>query len=209
MNLALRLVLPFLALLSGFHAVAQTAVEPAYEEETARSRALMQKAINFYREQGDSAFPVFSCQGEFIDDQLYVYVVDTGGVMLASGGPSVMLIGRNLSNVLDAKLKAAFFKALVDPEGRRHDAEFRWMNWNDGKVERKHAYYQRVGDRILAVGYYLPRSNPEQAKALLDQASTAIREDPAATFRRTLHGLAAAAHPKPQADHQRCQSPGA
>lgn len=183
MNLTLRLILPLLALLPALHVFAQTAVDPAYEEDAARARALLQKAIDFYHKQGDNAFPVFSRQGEFIDNQLYVYVVDTRGVMLASGGPSVMLIGRDVSSVLDTELQAAFRQALNEPEGRMHDAEYRWTNWTDGKVERKHAYYQRVGDRIVAVGYYLPRSNLAQAKALLDQASAAIQENPVATFK--------------------------
>nr|AEO27367.1 hypothetical protein [Pseudomonas sp. 19-rlim] len=183
MNLVLRVALFLLALLPGLQAFAQTAVDPAYQEEAGRARALLQKAIDFYKEQGDSAFPVFSRQGGFIDEQLYVYVVDTRGVMLASGGPSVMLIGRDVTSVLDPELKTVFLKALNEPEGQMRDAEYRWMNWNDGKVERKHAYYQRVGDRILAVGYYLPRANPAQARALLDQASDAIRENPEATFK--------------------------
>jgi cytochrome c len=111
-----------------------------------------------------------------------VYVVATQGVMLASGGPSVMLVGRDASSVLPDELKTAFQKALAEPEGQMRTAEYRWTNWNDGKIQRKHTYYRRIGDRVLAVGYYMPRANPTQAKTLLEQASMAVKADPQATL---------------------------
>jgi hypothetical protein len=80
------------------------------------------------------------------------------------------LIGRDVSEVLAPDLQKAFKDALLVPEGNGiQQAEYRWQNWADGKVERKHVYYQRIGQRILAVGYYLPRASAEQAKALLDK----------------------------------------
>lgn len=177
-----RALLLLLVLLPLSFAQAQPTEDAAYKEDAEKARALLQKAVDYYREHQDKALAVFSRQGEFIDGQLYVYVIDTKGVMLASGGPSVILVGRDVSNVLDEDLKQVFAKALREPEGQMHDAEYRWVNWNDGKVQRKHTYYQRIGDRVLAVGYYLPRSSPEQAKTLLDRASTAISQEPQATF---------------------------
>ncbi|MHC8380498.1 cache domain-containing protein [Pseudomonas sp. LB3P14] len=179
MVLVARALLVLLTLLPGLDAIAQTKVDTTYEQEARDAKALLQKAVSYYQAHGDEAFAAFSRQGEFINGQLYVYVVDTNGVMLASGGPSVLLVGQNMSDVLTGELKEAFDQAVTKPEGTVHDGEYRWSNWQDaGKVERKHAYFQRVGNRVLAVGYYLPRSNPQQAKQLLDQASEAIRQDP-------------------------------
>jgi hypothetical protein len=45
------------------------------------------KALAYYHDNGDKAFAAFSRQGEFVDKDRYVFVVDTKGVMLASGGP--------------------------------------------------------------------------------------------------------------------------
>jgi hypothetical protein len=47
--------------------------------------ALLEKALAYYHENGDKAFAAFSRQGEFVDKDRYVFVLDTNGVMLASG----------------------------------------------------------------------------------------------------------------------------
>ncbi|MEB3733917.1 hypothetical protein ULF88_06790 [Halopseudomonas pachastrellae] len=56
------------------------------------------------------------------------------------------------------------------------------MNWSDGKVERKHVFYQKVDGKTFAVGYYLPRSSEAAATALLNAAAAAIEADPDATI---------------------------
>ncbi|HEF4757741.1 TPA: cache domain-containing protein [Pseudomonas putida] len=145
--------------------------------------ALLEKALAYYHDNGDKAFAAFSRQGEFVDKDRYVFVVDTKGVMLASGGPSAALIGRDVSEVLGPDLQKSFKNALSVPEGNGiQQAEYRWQNWADGKVERKHVYYQRIGQRIIAVGYYLPRASAEQAMALLNKAATDLAKDEKGTL---------------------------
>lgn len=148
------------------------------DDQAQAARALLEKALAYYHEQGDRAFAAFSRQGEFVDQDRYVFVVDTHGVMLASGGPSSALIGRDVSEVLGADLRKAFKAALATPDNSGiQQAEYRWQNWKDGKVERKRVFYQRVGERILAVGYYLPRASAEQARAFLAKATTELGKD--------------------------------
>lgn len=145
--------------------------------------ALLEKALAYYHENGDKAFAAFSRQGEFVDKDRYVFVQDTKGVMLASGGPSSALIGRDVSETLGPDLQKTFKDALKVPEGNGiQQAEYRWQNWADGKIERKHVYYQRVGQRILAVGYYLPRASAEQAMALLNKAAADLAKDEKGTL---------------------------
>nr|WP_296180048.1 cache domain-containing protein [Pseudomonas sp. UBA1879] len=152
-------------------------------QEAAAAKALLEKAVAHYRQVGDKALAEFSRQGEFVDGERYVFVTDTSGVMLASGGPSVALIGRDISSVLDPDLQKAFKGVLQTPESAGiQQAEYRWQNWRDGKVERKRVYFQRVANRILAVGYYLPRAAPQQARALLDKASNALAQDQSSTL---------------------------
>ncbi|WP_249671965.1 cache domain-containing protein [Pseudomonas abieticivorans] len=153
------------------------------DQDAEAARALLEKALAYYHDNGDKAFAAFSRQGQFIQDDRYVFVVDTKGVMLASGGPSAALIGRDVSEVLGPDLRQAFEKALKTPEANGiQEAEYRWQNWKDGKVERKRVYFQRVGERILAVGYYLPRASAEQAKALLDKAASDLQKDEKGTL---------------------------
>lgn len=156
----------------------------AQEADAQAAKALLEKALAYYHKQGDKAFAAFSRQGEFIDQDRYVFVVDTKGVLLASGGPSSALIGRDVSEVLGPDLRQSFKDALKVPENQGiQQADYRWQNWNDGKVEHKHVFYQRVGERILAVGYYLPRATPEQARALRNKAVEALVKDEAGTLK--------------------------
>ncbi|MDR9754582.1 cache domain-containing protein [Pseudomonas sp. SZMC_28357] len=154
------------------------------EQEDARAaKALLEKALAYYHDNGDKAFAAFSRQGEFVDKDRYVFVVNTQGVMLASGGPSSVLIGRDVSNALEPDVRKGFQEVLKKPESNGiQQTEYHWRNWADGKVERKHVFYQRVGERILAVGYYQPRASAEQAKALLDKAAADLTKDEKGTL---------------------------
>ena len=164
--------------------VGQVHAAAAEDADAQAAKALLEKALAYYQTNGDKAFAAFSRQGEFVDQDRYVFVVDTKGVLLASGGPSSALIGRNVSEVLGPDLNKSFKDALAVPEGSGiQQADYRWQNWNDGKVERKHVYYQRVGQRILAVGYYLPRATPEHARALRNKAVKALEKDPVGTLK--------------------------
>ncbi|MDQ0739143.1 cache domain-containing protein [Pseudomonas sp. W4I3] len=172
--------LTWLLLLCGSQVHAVT----AQDADAQAAKALLEKALAYYQSNGDKALAAFSRQGEFIDQDRYVFVVDTKGVLLASGGPSSALIGRDVSEVLGPDLQASFKQAISAPEGQGiQQADYRWQNWNDGKVENKHVFYQRVGERILAVGYYLPRATPEQARALRNKAVNALVKDEAGTLK--------------------------
>lgn len=183
MNKVLILILLSLFSMSGM--LRAESVPSGYEQEAEEARALLTQAIARYKETGDNALAEFSRQGEFTRGNLYIYVVDTQGKMLASGGPSVFLIGRDISPLLDDSLRQAFSKVLEAPQTDEiQSAEYRWLNWQDNQIERKRAYYQRVDDKIFAAGYYLPRSSKAEAQLLLDDTITAITQDPDATLQR-------------------------
>jgi hypothetical protein len=167
-------------LLGAFALLLVNAVAQADEE--ARARQLLQRAVDYYQVQGDAAFAAFSRQGEFIDGEHYVFVVDTQGTMLASGGTSAVLIGRDVSLALEPELREAFRQALEGGDGEVRQAEYRWMNARDGRVERKRVFFQRVGDRVIAVGLYLPRATPEQAEQLLERTVEALEQDSEASI---------------------------
>ena len=173
-------LLALLALLF-FNATAQA-------DDEARARQLLQRAVDYYKVQGDAAFAAFSRQGEFIDGEHYVFVVDTQGTMLASGGTSAVLIGRDVTQALEPELREGFRQALAGKEGELRQTEYRWMNARDGRVERKRVFFQRVGDRVIAVGLYLPRATPQQAEQLLARTVQALQQDPEASI-AAINGL--------------------
>ncbi|SDS89711.1 MULTISPECIES: cache domain-containing protein [Pseudomonadaceae] len=159
--------------------------EDRYVEEADRAKSLLRKAVDYYQKNGDRALAAFSRQGAFIEDQFYVYVIDTQGIMLASGGPSANLIGRDVSGALNDDLNKGFKAALALPESDEiHHADYRWLSWQDGREERKRVFYQRVDDKIFSVGYYIQRSSIEEAKTLLDHVSDAVAENPQQAFER-------------------------
>lgn len=48
-------------------------------DDATAAKALLEKALAYYHDQGDKAFAAFSRQGEFVDKDRYVFVVDTKG----------------------------------------------------------------------------------------------------------------------------------
>lgn len=186
MNKVLMLIL--LSLLSMSGVLRAENVPNGYEHEAEEARELLTKAIVRYKVKGDSALAEFSRQGAFTKGNLYIYVIDIKGKMLASGGPSAILIGRNISPLLDESLRQAFARVLDAPQtDEMQSDEYRWVNWHDNRIERKRAYYQRIDDKIFAAGYYLPRSSKVEAELLLNDAITAIKQDPDSTLQRINH----------------------
>lgn len=156
---------------------------PADHAAAMRAQKLLQRAVGLYREKGDAALDAFSHAGEFIDGEHYVYVVSTKGRMLASGGPSASLVGRDISKLTDPAGKLLFRELMNSTEAKgAGQIEYRWQNPVSGKVERKIAYLQREGDKIIAVGFYISRASPEAARKLLDEAAQAVAADPGKAF---------------------------
>jgi cytochrome c len=187
----LRLILMFSSLIilllspTLYAAEKTTATATVLEEsgDARRAKALLAKAIDYYKENKDRALAAFSRSGEFINGDLYVYVLGMNGHMLASGGSSAALIGRDVSSMLDATGKS-FFREMIDTAKGpgTGTVEYRWHNRADGKVERKVTYFQKVDDRIIAVGFFIPRASSEQANSLLEQAVKAVAENPLDAF---------------------------
>lgn len=154
-------------------------------EDATRARAMLDRAVVAYRKNPRQALVDFSMVGPFIDHELYVYVVGEDGVMRASGGSSVALVGRDVRNLKDVDGKLFISEMLA--EARVKDSgsvAYRWADREHGGIERKVAYFQKVGDAIIAVGYYIHRSSPQEAGALLEKATAAVKQDAKAAFAR-------------------------
>jgi cytochrome c len=151
----------------------------AVAKDAQRAQELLAKAVTAYRQQGDKACAAFNAPGEFVDGELYVWVLGTDGIMLASGGSSSALIGRNVANMRDAVGTPLFAEMLEKAKTSKTGVvEYRWLNRLHNKPERKVTHFQKVGERLLAVGYYIPRATPEQAMAMLDRAVAAMKANP-------------------------------
>lgn len=152
------------------------APRPAAADGT-RAQALLDRAVAYYRAKGEAALPAFHRVGEFQDGELYVYVLGSDGVMLTSGGSSSALIGRNVRDLRDSDGKP-FFREILEAAAAKGSGtvEYRWLNRQHGKVERKVAYFRSLGDRILVAGYYAPRASAEQARSMMWRAVHELKQ---------------------------------
>lgn len=178
-NMVLLAVLSLFLLVARAEEPAVTATLESVASDIQRARALLARAIIRYRQQGDEAFAAFNGPTEFVDGELYVWVLGTDGVMLASGGSSSALIGRKVSNMRDA-FGTPFFYDMLE-KAKTSDTgvvEYRWLNRLHHKPERKITLFTKIGTRLLAVGYYIPRASAEQASAMLERAVGAMQADP-------------------------------
>ena len=148
-----------------------------------RASQLLDRAVRHVAAVGPDALADFSRQGKFIDGDLYVYALTTDGRFLASGGSSASLIGSNVSASTDAAGKP-FFREMLD-QARSDETgrvTYRWLNPVEDREESKLTLFRKVGDIIVAVGFYSPRATAAQAQQLLDRASSALDSDPAAAL---------------------------
>jgi cytochrome c len=169
------------------YAIDKPAVKPENSDainDAKHAKELLDRAVASYEENKDHALAAFNRQGEFIQGDLYVYAINTAGVMLASGGSSSALIDRIVLGLSDADGKLIFKEILETAKAKGSGSiEYRWLNRVDRKVERKVTYFKKVGDVIIAVGYYIPRASAEQARNLLNKASIAVKNDPKGAFK--------------------------
>lgn len=186
---SLRTGLIAAALLGGLIVHPAWAEKPRHQNigersEAKRAQALLDKAVAYYKEKGDAALAEFTAGGDFVDGEYYIFVVSTAGKMLASGGSSALLIGQDVNRLRDASGKM-FMRELLDVAKTQGAGvvEYQWLNQKTARVEPKTTLYRKVGDVIIAAGYYLPRSSPQEAKGMLEAAVDTLKKNgPDASF---------------------------
>lgn len=118
--------------------------------------ALVHKAIAFYKANGkEKTFAeINNKSGQFIDRDLYVYIVGMDGMMLAHGA-NERLIGRDMSIMKDAdgKLFAREMFALMKAN-KSGWVDYKWPNPITRKIESKTTYIEPFDGYGFAVGVY-------------------------------------------------------
>ncbi len=146
-----------------------------------RAATLLERAARHLQAGGEAALADFSRQGAFVERDLYVYVLAPDGRFLASGGSSAALIGQNVAGRTDSDGKP-FFRELLEKAARDGGGrvEYRWLNPVENREEPKVTLFRRVGQHIVAVGFYTPRASAAQAREMLERAAVALQGDAAA-----------------------------
>jgi cytochrome c len=117
------------------------------------AKAMAVKAAEYLKAVGpDKAFPDFDAKdGSWHDRDLYVYVLDNNGVMLAHGS-NPGLIGKTVLDVKDVDGKPMTRETLAVKDTGW--VNFKWQNPLTKAVEPKIVYVVRVGDYFVEVGAY-------------------------------------------------------
>jgi signal transduction histidine kinase len=120
------------------------------------AKTLMNKAVTYLKDNGkDKAFEAFNNKkGDFVNKDLYIFVLDLNGKIL-SHGANEKLIGRDMMATKD-KSGQLFIKKMVDlanAEGKG-EVEYYWDNPVTKQVAPKVSILEKVGDVIVACGYY-------------------------------------------------------
>ncbi len=132
---------------------------PAEERATTQqAEALVHTAVEYLKKEGpEKAYATFSDpKGVFTFRDLYVVAYDLSGKCLAHGQKKDR-IGKNLIADKDPDGKE-FVKERVEVAKRDGKGwqEYKFMNPATQKVETKVAYFEKVGDVIIACGAYKP-----------------------------------------------------
>ena len=117
------------------------------------AKALAIKAAEYLRAAGpDKAFPEFDAkEGPWHDRDLYVYVLDTEGVMVAHGA-NPGLIGKSVMEFKDVDGKPITQNMLAVKDAGWVD--YKWQNPLTKAVEPKTSYVVRTGNYVVVVGAY-------------------------------------------------------
>ena len=150
LNRALRLLCLVVAIAFAGPATAQ---EVGSADEAS---ALVKKGIAFYKAQGkDKAFAAFADpNGGFQTKDLYIFVQDMKGLMLAHG-KNAGLNGKDLSGLKDSdgKLFVAEMMKVVSEKGSGW-VDYKWVNATTKKIEPKSSYVEKVDDMFFGAGIY-------------------------------------------------------
>ncbi|OEF95163.1 cache domain-containing protein [Vibrio splendidus] len=142
-----------------------------------RAKTLLAKAVVHVQKDGDESVKDFMSDPEYIDGELYVFALGIDGQFLASGGSSMVLVGDSVLDTQDV-YGNPFFREMITKAVHNGfgEVKYHWTNPTDRMGEPKTTFFERVGDVIVAVGYYPERSSAAEAKNLLARAMTAIVE---------------------------------
>jgi len=117
---------------------------------------MVDKAVELIVSEGqERAFKQISDpKGAFVDRDLYVYVVDMKGVILAHSGDQTQ-IGKNMIDVRDMDGKA-FIRDLIR-EAKVKDTgwvDYKWPHPLTGQIEAQSRYYKKIGELIVTCGIH-------------------------------------------------------
>lgn len=130
--------------------------EPPVELVPDDAKRFVEKAVAFYRANGRAvSLAEFSNpHGRFVKGELYLFVLDSTGVMLAHG-INQKYIGKDFYRIVDSDGKV-FIKEIVDKANTEGSGwvEFKWVNPLTKMERQKIVYFRQTNGTIICSGIY-------------------------------------------------------
>ncbi|WP_373273758.1 cache domain-containing protein [Pseudomonas taiwanensis] len=122
----------------------------------AHARDLLEKAAAAVSSGPQQTFAAINSENlAFLQDDLYVFVVDMNTSRYVAHGYNQRLVGTDFRRVKDPQGKPVGEPMLAAAKkSSAGEYDYLWENPLSRKVERKHTYYRKVGDYLVSVGYY-------------------------------------------------------
>ena len=120
------------------------------------AKAMGNKAVAMIQESGqEKAFAAFNdTAGDFVMKDLYIFVVDMSGMMLAHGA-TADLIGKDMMGFQDQTgkypIKDMTEMAKTQSEGW---VDYKWPHPITKSIGNKSTYFHKVGDMLVCCGVY-------------------------------------------------------
>lgn len=146
-------------LFAGLTVVAALMGAPAFAQDVGtptEAQALSAKALDHLAKAGATAFKDFSDpKGAYVDRDLYVFCLDTDGIVTAHGG-NPALVGKSLKAVKDSDGKEFVAEMLQVGAGAGTGwVDYKWANPTTKKIEAKSSYVSKVATGgVCGVGVY-------------------------------------------------------
>jgi cytochrome c len=145
-------------LLAGLMAFcAPMAASAAETRAPAEAAAMVKRVLEKFRADGSEATfkaVLDKSNSEFHDGDLYPFVYDMNGVVIATGGHA-NLVGMSLISLKDQDGRYLVREMIAIAQGPGSGwLEYRWPNPQSKKIEAKQTYIERMGDYLVGVGVW-------------------------------------------------------
>ncbi len=141
---------------AGLVLAALTFSTSALADDAADAIAMVKKAVNYIKENGkDKALAEFNNpSGEFKKGDLYIFVTNVQGKMLAHGA-NAKLVGKDLMGLKDSdgKLFVKEYTEVANTKGSGW-TDYKWVNPGTKAIELKSTYVQKIDDLVVGCGIY-------------------------------------------------------
>jgi len=123
----------------------------------AQAKTMLNQAVSAVESNREAAYAeINQLTSRFHQDDLYVFVVDLNDGRMLAHGVNARLIGKASSEILNADGKPVVTQMInILRDKSEGELDYRWRNPLTKRIENKHTLFKKVGNEMVAVGYFV------------------------------------------------------